>query len=175
MKKSNLILPATIALFSFLCVESNAQVAMNYPGISNINESGNFAKTGGSNSTASNFKAEKNFIKTYQRASEADWSTLNDKSLLCRFYLNDIPHRAFYTRQGQWRYTISSYNGNKLDKGIYDQIKSAYYNSSIVFVNQIDLAEGKTIYVAEIHDEKSIRKLIVDGDQMEIVQEFKNQ
>jgi hypothetical protein len=119
-----------------------------------------------------NLKAERNFEKDYQRTREAEWSTLNDKSLMCRFFMNDILYRAFYTAHGQWMYTISGYDASKLNEAVRDRIKSVYYNSGIVFVNQIDIVGGKTIYIVEIHDEKSIRKLRVDGEEMEIVQEF---
>ncbi len=94
---------------------------------------------------------------------------------MCRFFMNNILYRAFYTAHGQWIYTTSGYNASKLDKGLWDRIKSVYYNSSIVFVNQIDIVNGKTIYIVEIQDDKSIRKLRVDDDDMEIVQEFEKQ
>ena len=89
--------------------------------------------------------------------------------------MNGILHRAFYSAHGQWIATVSSYDAGKLDKGLYDKIKSLYYNSSIVFVNQIDKLGGKTIYVVDIQDEKYIRKLRLDDDEIEIVQEFEKQ
>jgi hypothetical protein len=170
MKKTNIILIATAILFSMIGVNSYAQVAMNNV---SLPSAGDFGKHHSSNSSSTNAKAEKNFTKNYKTASNADWSTLSDKSLLCRFYMNDILYKAFYTAQGEWRYSLSSYGGKKLDKELADRIHRVYYGSEIVFVDQIDIADGKTIYVVELHDENSIRKLRVEGDEMELVQEFK--
>ena len=91
---------------------------------------------------------------------------------MCRFIMNNIRYRAFYSSHGQWLATVSGYDASKLDKGVYDNIKTAYYNSSIVFVNQIDKVGGGTIYVVEIQDEKYIKKLRVDDEEIEIVEEL---
>ncbi len=117
-------------------------------------------------------KAEKSFYKAYPEAIKVEWSTLSDKTSMCRFYVHNNLHRAFYTQNGQWVSTVSSYTGNKLDKKISDNVKSVYYNYDIVFVDQIDMTGNKTIYVVEIQNEKLIRKVRVENDEMEILQEF---
>jgi hypothetical protein len=178
MKKSNLILFAVITLMSMILVTSHAQVTMNSPLASSVDEYGIFTKSKNATSGAVNLKAEKNFKKDYHRTTKAEWSTLSDNSLMCRFFMNNILYRAFYTAHGRWLYTASSYDASKLDKWIYNRIKSVYYNSTIVYVNQIDLVNGvngKTIYIVEIQDEKSIKNLRVDDDEMEIVQEIEKQ
>jgi hypothetical protein len=171
MKKSIQILLAAITLASVTWGTSYAQGAMNNPQAGSTNEDGIFLKSGNGISGVVNGKAERNFKKNYYKANGVEWSTLQDNSLMCRFSMNNIPYRAFYTTHGQWRYTVSSYDASRLDKGIYDNIKSAYYNSSIVFVNQIDRVNGTPVYIVEIQDEKSIKKLRVDNEGMEIVEE----
>lgn len=121
---------------------------------------------------ATNHKALNNFNRDYPAAVGAEWSTLGDKSLVCRFYLNDILYRAFYTPHGQWAGSVSGYDAGKLDKGVYEKVKSVYYNSTIEFVNQVDLTNGKTVYIVEVQDEKTIKKVRVDGDEMEILTEL---
>lgn len=170
MKKSNIILIPVAILFSIISTNGYAQVAMNGATLTTADE---FVSHHSTNSTSMNAKAEKNFTKTYKAASETEWSTFSDQSLLCRFSMNDVKYKAFYTSQGQWRYTVSSCDGKKLDKDLADRIHRVYYGSKIVFVDQIDVADGKTIYLVELHDENSIRKLRVEGDEMEVVQEFK--
>jgi hypothetical protein len=61
------------------------------------------------------------------------------------------------------------------DQGVAERIKSVYYDSKIVYVNQIDLVGGRTFYIVEIHNDKSIRKVRVNDDDVEIVQEFAKQ
>ena len=172
MKKSFQILLAAIALTSVTWGTSYAQAKLNIPQTGSTNEDGIFLKSGNGISGVVNQKAERNFKKDYYKASGAEWSTLQDNSLMCRFTMNNIPYRAFYTSHGQWKYTVSSYDASKLNKEVYDNIKSAYYNSSIVFVNQIDKVNGGTVYIVEIQDEKSIKKLRVDDAGMEIIEDL---
>jgi hypothetical protein len=175
MKKSIKILFAAIALISLTGISGYAQVAKNNAQTGSTNEDGIFIKTTSGISGAVNGKAERNFKKDYRNAVAAEWFTLKDNSLLCRFTIDGIPHRAFYSVHGQWLGTVSSYEAGKLDRELYDKIKSVYYNSNIVFVNQVDKPVGKTIYVVDVQDEKYIRKLRLDGDEIEIVQEFEKQ
>jgi hypothetical protein len=172
MKKSFQILLAAIALTSVTWGTSHAQVAINSRQTGSANEDGIVLKSGNEISGVVNQKAERNFKKDYYKASGAEWTILQDNSLMCRFTINNIRYRAFYTSHGQWKYTISGYDASKLDKGIYDNIKSAYYNSNIVFVNQIDKVRGGTVYIVEIQDEKTIKKLRVDDAGMEIIEDF---
>jgi hypothetical protein len=172
MTKSNLILLAAITLLSMVGVTTHAQVAMNNRQVSSADGDRIFSKTSAAIPGAVNLKAARNFEKDYHQTSGAEWSVLSDKSIMCRFFIHSILYRAFYTPHGQWICTASSYDASKLDKVVYDKIKSVYYNSSIVYVDQIDMVKSKTIYVVEIQDEKSIRKLRVNEDEMEVIQEF---
>jgi membrane-associated HD superfamily phosphohydrolase len=173
MEKLNITAIATIILISLFSLNSHAQVAFNFSEIASADNLASASAHHSATTSSTNAKAEKNFTTNYQSASGTDWTTLADKSLFCRFYMNEIKYRAFYTPHGQWKYTISDYSGNSLDKNLSNQIKKAFYHSSIVFVNQVDMADGKTVYVVEIHDENSIKKLRVEGDEIEVVQEFK--
>ena len=171
MKKSISILLAACIFMSLSFISAQAQTAMKSTQASSVDEDG-IATSKILSSVAVNGKAERNFKKDYHQTSAAEWSVLEDNSLMCRFVMNDIRYRAFYTAHGQWIFTTAGYDAAKLDKAIYDKIKSVYYNSSIVFVNQIDRVNSKTVYIVEIRDEKSIRKLRVDEDELEVVQEF---
>jgi hypothetical protein len=173
MKKLNLILLLAIIFMSMTSVASHAQIAMNDARGSSINEDVTAARSGIETVISVNRKAESSFKKLYQSAGGAEWSILDNKSLVCRFHLNNIIYRAFYTAQGNWTYTISGYDGSKLGKTIADRIKSVYYNSSIVYVNQVDLVNDGTFYIVEIQDKNSIKKIRVNEDDMEVIQEFK--
>ena len=169
------ILLAVIAMTSLTCCTSYAQNAMNSQRATSTNEDGVFLKSSNGILGVVNLKAEKSFQKDYHKTSGVEWSTLLDNSFMCRFFMNGILHRAFYSARGQWIATVSNYGAGKLDKVVYEKIKSVYYNSMIVYVNQVDRVNGKTIYVVEIHDEKSIKKLRVDDEGMEIVEELAKQ
>jgi hypothetical protein len=117
-------------------------------------------------------KAVNHFNKDYSLARDAQWSIFADKSMMCKFYLNNVLHRAFYTPHGNWIYTTSGYDGSKLNKAVARRIKTVYYDCRIVYADQVDLVIGKTFYIVEIQDENTIRKIRVNEDDMEVVQEF---
>jgi hypothetical protein len=172
MKKLTFIL-LTTGLVILSLNTSNAQFAMNNEKKFSFSETMILSEPRSETSEKTFLKAEKKFTKAYPDATMAEWTTLGDKSKMCRFFVNNTPHRAFYQQSGQWISTVSSYDGSKLDKGIRDKIKSAFYNYNIVYADQIDLTGNRTVYVVEIQDEKSIKKVRVDNDEMDIIQDFK--
>ncbi len=172
MKNSKFILPLTLILISLTSLKSHAQVVTRDFRIPSENETVVFSGSESGTTTTANLKAETNFKKDYTFAREAQWSVFADKSLMCRFYLNNILHRAFYTPRGNWTYTISGYDGSKLNTATANRIKSVYYNFRIVYADQIDLVSDRTFYVVEIQDEKTIRKIRVNENDIEVLQEF---
>ena len=120
MKKSIKILFAAIALVSLTGLSGYAQVAKKNALAGSTNEDGIFLKTTTGITGVVNEKAVRNFKKDYRNADAAEWFTLKDNSLMCRFTMNGILHRAFYSAHGQWIATVSSYDAGKLDKGLYD-------------------------------------------------------
>lgn len=174
MKKSNRILFIVIA-FMAITAASYAQIAMNNYRRFVFGEGDRFLSGSVSGSSASvNKKAEMHFNKAYSKASGAEWSTLKDNTLLCRFSMHDILYRAFYTKNGKWLATVSGYDGAHLSREVYNQVKRIYYDARIVFVNQIDQLDSKPVYVIELRDEKSIKKVRVQGDDIDELSEFTN-
>lgn len=172
MKNLKFILPVTMILMSMSNLKSQAQVVSGDSRVSVQGESALFASPSSGSVATANLKAVNHFNKDYSLAKDAQWSVFADKSMMCRFYLNNILHRAFYTPRGNWIYTASGYDGSKLNKAVGERIKSVYFDYRIIYADQIDLVNGKTFYIVEIQDEKSIRKIRVNEDDMEIVQEF---
>jgi hypothetical protein len=119
-----------------------------------------------------NLNAIKNFQHDYKDVTDAEWSVLEDKSFLCRFRKANIPCRASYNPNGRWLFTVSDFSGKQLSQPLHDRVQSVYFNYQITFVNQIDLPDSKTVYLVEIQDEKSIKKVRVTDEDMEVVQDL---
>ena len=174
MKKLSLILLTVLFLLTVPFTKIHAQIAMNRLPVFSENRATIFSDMPEGNSAVVNQRAEKSLKKNYQLASGTEWSVFSNKTLMAKFFIDNNLYRAFYTPHGNWMYTISGYDGNRLNSGVADKIKSVYYNSSIIYVNQIDLAGEKTFYIVEIRDSKSTRKIRVNEDDMEVFEEFKN-
>jgi len=115
------------------------------------------------------------FRHVYSQAAGAEWSVLADKSLMCRFVNNGITSRAFFRGNGQWTHTVSGYNEDKLDASVSDRVRCAYYNSSITYVEEIDMPNSEPVYIVEIQDRRSIKKLRVDKEEIEVIRELYKQ
>jgi hypothetical protein len=174
MKKSIFLFVNAACLLSVLFIDCQGQTAMNFNEDLSAHKFTMVSESGGWTGENVNSKAEENFTKAYQQATAVEWSALQDKSWVCRFSMNNIFYKAFYNRNGQWLGTVSGYDGNKLNKSISDQVKRTYDDYHIVFVNQINLAAYRIIYIVEIQNEKSIKKIRManDEDEMEVIQEF---
>jgi hypothetical protein len=172
MKNLKFILPFTMIFISLAITNSQAQLATSDSRYSAQGETAVFSIPESASAATANLKAVTHFNKDYSLAKDAQWSVFADKSMMCRFYLNSILHRAFYTPRGNWIYTASGYDGSKLDKAVTEKIKSVYYDYRIVYADQIDLVDGRTFYIVEIQDEKFIRKVRVNENEMEVVQEY---
>ncbi|HZK63072.1 MAG TPA: hypothetical protein VFC34_02945 [Puia sp.] len=117
-------------------------------------------------------KIVRNFNRAYKNTNGVEWMVLKDKSLVCRFYMNNILYRAFYSRNGSWLQTASGYEADKLDRTVKEMVRSSYQNYAISYINQIDLPANRIIYLVEVQDNKSIKKIRVADDEMDVVQDI---
>jgi hypothetical protein len=150
-----------------------AQTEMNTYAV-NTSKTGSNTTGVASNGTAKtiNAKAIKNFSKDYHEATTAEWSQLKDKGFMCRFSYKGVLNRAFYSSNGSWLGTISSYQEAQLPKDIRAIVKRTYYDYAITFVNEINLSENRTTYLVYVEDEKSIKILRIADDEMEVFKEI---
>jgi hypothetical protein len=121
-----------------------------------------------------NSRAIRHFNKAYSGNDAAEWSFLKEGGFVCRFTRKKIVSRAFYDKKGNWLYTVAGYTEDKLAKEIRAMVRRVYYDYQISFINEINMPEGKNVYIIQIQDEKTLKILRISEDEMEIVQEFIN-
>jgi hypothetical protein len=168
MKKSiiTIALSGIILSISFI----NAQAQFDVKGYKPESEFANSGKVISSDQV--NLKAVKHFQHDYKSVTNSEWAVLKDNGYLCRFRISDIPYRAFYNPEGSWLYTISNYSGKQINQSLHERVQSVYYNYQITFVNQIDMPGNVRINLVEIQDEKSIKKVRVTDEEMEVIQDI---
>ena len=91
---------------------------------------------------------------------------------MCTFFLNGTLNRSYYDINGRWQCTIATYQEPQLPKSIRQIVKQVYYDYAISYVNEISLAENRTVYVVQVQDEKKLKILRIADDQMEVVEEI---
>jgi hypothetical protein len=170
--KKPFILLSFICLTFFSFTNGEAQLMSNSdpllsPEINTVTNTGTTV-----DETKINSKAVKNFHSTYKQVSYSSWSILKDNSQLCVFQISSVKYRAFYDPNGSWSYTVSSYDGKELDKDLQKWIRDIYFDVQIVYVDQVDLKDNRRIYIVEVQDEKSIKKIRIEGEDMEVISNF---
>ena len=121
-----------------------------------------------------NEKAFKSFSGMYKGFTQMGWSQLKDKSILFRFYENGILNRAFYSSNGTWLHTVSSYEEAQLPKNIRGMVNGRYYDFKITFVNEVLSPDTKPVYLVQLQDAKKILIVKMNEEEIEEVQEFQN-
>jgi hypothetical protein len=174
MKKSTFLSLTTTCFLLVFFINCEAQIVMNSNGDLSENKLALLSAPASRTNEDVNSKAKNNFTKTYQQATAIEWSALQDNTWVCRFNMHNISSKAFYNSKGQWLGTVSGYDGSKLNNTTRDMVKKVFYDYKIVFVNQVNLAPDKIIYIVEIQDEKYIKKIRIadDEDEMEVIQEI---
>jgi hypothetical protein len=164
---------SSAATFSYAYAQTDMNTYAANTSNTSKTESGISGATRNATGETINAKAIKNFAKVYREASTAEWSQLKDKGFMCSFLSRGILSRAYYGSNGSWLYTIASYQEAQLPKNIRGIVKSAYYDYTISFVNEINLSENRTIYLVQIQFENMLKVLRVTDDEMEVIQELK--
>ena len=114
-------------------------------------------------------RAVRNFTRTYKDASNAKWESLKDGGCVCRFVQNGVMKRAIYDERGGWLTTIAGYTEEHLPNDVRRQVRSVYYDYSILYVNEIDMPGKPVAYVVQVQDRRTIRIVRVVDDEMEEV------
>ena len=173
MKKLQKIITISTALV-LASILLSAQTVMNNPArIPKIPDDEILSARSETVARVPNAKTALAFVRDYGHPADVSWTELKNRVMLCRFTLNNSIHRAFYGIRGRLMFTEFGYPGKQLNRGIYDRVKSVYYNSAIVFVNEIDRPGEENIYVVELNDDQLIRKLRIEGDDMQIIRQFR--
>ena len=106
-------------------------------------------------------------------ASEMNMATLSEESTIQWFTLpsgffsyfktDGSDDRAFYSKKGNWKYTLRFYDEHKLPKDIRNIVRSIYFDYRIRIVEEVDRAD-KLVYIIQLEDEKTIKNLRVTED-----------
>lgn len=118
-----------------------------------------------------NTKAMRNFVKAYETAVDPEWVLLKE-GYVCRFMIDGVRCRAFYSQKGAWLLTVASYEENKLPKDVRAMVRSTYYDYTISYIDEISAPGKSKSYLVQIQDEKGMKILQVSDGGIETVKEL---
>jgi len=159
---------ATVAIASLTILSNaNAQTAI---GKSNFGVNTSTIDDGGKNNDASNTinaRALKNFQKTFNKVSNADWSKTLDGGYVAHFTEDDVKTVVAYNGKGNWNYTIRYYHDKKLPFDIRAMVKRSYCDYTISLITEVNF-NLQTVYLVYLQNETHLKTIrIYDGEMEE--------
>jgi len=117
-----------------------------------------------------NIKAIRDFSKTFKTVTNEDWYVIQN-GFMAKFKNQDIQHRVIYNKRGNWVATFRYYNEGQLCSEVRNLIKSVWYDAAITDITEVNFG-GKTAYLVNTQDKKSIKTIKVVNNEMEICREI---
>jgi len=179
MKKNLFVIVA--GLISALAVTngSYAQTQDDIAPVSSVKNYYKMSKSGvdDSSNTAGinvvNAKALKNFRKQYKVNYER-WFLQADCIVAC-YELDNVSHSIYFDKKGNWIGYLKVYNEDKMPGDIRNMIKQEYNNYKILTVGEAGAYQSIAMptYIVTIQDDKNIKLIRIQDNEMDVYKEFK--
>jgi hypothetical protein len=111
-------------------------------------------------------------VNMYKHADPKEGRELKDKSILFQFYDNGKLTKSFYSKAGEWLYTVSSYEEALLPAAVRSRVKRVYYDLAITFVDEVRAPGAGPVYRVQLQDDKKILIVKVSEDEIEVDKEY---
>lgn len=121
-----------------------------------------------SSGTVVNQEIDKVFKKTFPKAQNLKWYSVN-KYYLVKFIENDIKHQSLFTKKGVMKYDISYGTEKLLPTILRTKVKVAYDEYDISRVANVKEA-GRSIWVVNLDNIKHFILVRMEEEDMEEVQ-----
>ena len=118
-----------------------------------------------------NKKAAVDFKERFGSPAGIRW--FSDKNGFTSYFKVDgFTDKVCYDKKGNWQYSTIFYGESKLPKEVRAEVKSVYYDMSIILVEEVQTVNGKG-YVVNLEDKTTIRVIKMnDQGEMETIQEI---
>ena len=116
-------------------------------------------------------KAINNFHKTFKNASDEKWFELPD-ALRVKFTANQIQYVVYYDKKGNWLHTIRTFDVKELPADIRQQVKTAYFDYSIVCVKEISVLHNDKTYIVYLEGPSNFINLRIANGEMDEWQKY---
>lgn len=116
--------------------------------------------------------AVRDFNNAFKNAVNIKWYNVPESGAVVYFTNEEIQMKSAYNKKGQWQYTLSFYDENKLSPAVRKLVKSSYYDFAISRVIEVE-QDNKTIFVVYLEDATSLKTARVCNGEMEIVEDYK--
>jgi len=116
-------------------------------------------------------KAVRSFKNTWQHVDNETWYRIPD-GYRARFTEDGVLYLVTYNKNGKWLHTMRQYNETKLERYVRAQVKSVYYDYSIILIEEIEYAMKPLTYIIHMEDKASFKNIKICDREMEEITEI---
>ena len=116
-------------------------------------------------------KAVRSFKQSFKHIDNETWFAIPN-GYCARFVENGIRHDVTYGKNGNWLHTIRQYKEDQFPRDIRAQVKSIYYDYSIILVEEIERPLKPLVYVVHLEDRYTLKNIQVCDKEIETVLEI---
>ena len=115
-----------------------------------------------------NSRAKRDFSNNYKNVSNETWR-VTDEGFNVNFEVGEIKYSVRYDKKGYRLITLRSYSEKYLPKNIRTQVRSAYFDYNIKWVQEIEKNLNPLVYVVLLEGDKEwIKVRVGDGEMIEV-------
>jgi hypothetical protein len=118
---------------------------------------------------------------TATKATRDLWARVGDKKneawyklpkgYLATYEEEGVESRHVYDQKGNWMYSMMTYKEDHLPEDIRKEVKSNYYDYSIVWVKEVKEGEDN-VYVVHVENTKEWKDLSVQNGEIKVLKAF---
>jgi hypothetical protein len=116
-------------------------------------------------------KAVRSFKNTWQHVDNETWYKILD-GFRARFTEDGVLFLVTYNKKGKWVHTMRQYDETKLERYVRAQVKSVYYDYSIMLVEEIEYSMKPLTYIIHMEDKASFKNIKICDREMEVITEI---
>lgn len=116
-------------------------------------------------------KAVRSFKTTWQNVDNESWYKVPD-GFRARFTRDSALFLVTYSKRGNWLSTMRQYDETLLDRDVRSEVKSIYYDYSIMLVEEIQLPMKPLTYVIHMENKKTFLNIRYCNRELEEITEI---
>ena len=116
-------------------------------------------------------KAVRSFKYTWQHVDNETWYKIPD-GYRARFTEDGVLYLVTYNKKGKWLHTMRQYDETKLERDVRAQVKSVYYDYSILLIEEIEYSMKPLTYIIHMEDMASFKNIKICDREMEVITEI---
>jgi len=116
-------------------------------------------------------KLSSHFDSNFNNIDRPFWQVANE-GIVVKFTKDETPHFVYYKLDGEWNYTLRSFNGEVLPEALSKLVRAKFRLYAISCTEEIVFSDSESkTYILHLHQGNKYKQLIIDNNEMIVINE----